>query len=827
MFLEDCCVDTLVQDIRFGLRMLMTNPAVTAVALLTLALGIGANTAIFSAMNFLMLRPLPVRNADRLAVIAPKLEGDDGFNHFSYLDFRDLRAQADAFSDVLAYNLAILGLDVSGKAEPVVISEVSGNFFQALGLKPAAGRLVYGEDAEDPGAEPVMVLGYAYWKKRFNGDRKAIGSQVKLNGRGVTIVGVTPKSFHGLCSLVDMQAYIPMGVKRLWSENDDFWAQRDSRSLSVLGLLKPGVSWERAQTSANVVMRRLAQQYPEAEKGISLHVIPEALARPEPDASDSLVIVGVLFTVLAGLVLLLACTNVANILLVRAAAREREIAVRAALGAGRLRLVRQLLTESMMLALLGAAAGLGLGGGVSSVLSSIRLEALNIPLRFDFDFDWRVFVFAMGSAVLTGIMVSIAPAWRASRTSLNQVLQQGSRGVLTGGGRPWLRGALVVAQVSSSLTLLVVAGLFLNSASNAEDVDLGFDPHHVLNLGMNTQNIGFDQARSRQFYRELEDRVRALPGVESASLASSVPMGYLGKSDRVYPEGRISSNSEPAPVVSFAVVDPPYFQTLKVPVIRGRAFAAGDSEKSPPVAIVNEAMARRLWPNQDPIGKRFRAGNALAKLIEIIGVARQGKYGSPAEDPASFFYLPQAQAPTLYRVLQIRAAYDPGAFVRLVEEQIHGLAPGLPVFGVETMEQTLEGGNGLLLFRIGANLTAALGFLGLALALVGVYGVISYVAAQRTHEIGVRMALGANRRDILKLVLRQGLVLVGAGVMAGLVLAFVVTRSLDRLLVGVAPGDPLILSLVAILLLAVGLMASYIPARRAMKIEPIKALKCE
>jgi predicted permease len=820
-------VETLIQDLHFGARMLVKNPAVTIVAVVTLALGLGANTAIFSTMNSLLLRPLPVRNADRLTVIAPKLQGDDGFDRFSYLDFRDLRGHAEALSDVLAYNLTILGLDTAGKVEPVVISEVSGNFFQALGLRPAAGRLVYGEEAERPGAEPVVVLGYAYWKKRFNADPHVIGRQVRLNGRVVTIVGVAPEGFHGLCSLVDMQAYIPLGVRRLWSDNDSFWARRDHRGLSVLGFLKPGVSLKQAQASANLVMRHLARQYPEAEKGISLRVIPEALARPEPDASDGLVIVGVLFTVLADLVLLLACSNVANVLLVRAAAREREMAVRAALGASRFRLVRQLLTESLLLALLGAGAGLGLGYSISSLLSSIRVEALNVPLRFDFGFDWRVFANTVGAGVLTGVLVGLLPAWRASRPNLDQVLHGAGRGTQGQRGRSWLRNGVVVAQIAGSLTLLAVAGLFVRSARNAEQVYLGFDPHHVLNLPMDTQNIGLEKSRSQQFYRDLESRVRVLPGVQAASLSSWVPMGYINNSYRVYPEGWSVSGNEPAPGITFAVVDPAYFETMRIPIIGGRAFTVEDTEKSPRVAIVNENMAARFWPNQDAIGRRFRAGAPDSAMIEIVGVTKQGKYCGPAEDPTPFFYLPQAQAPTSYRVMQIRAAVAPDALIPVVEEQIRALAPGLPVFGVETMEQTLAGANGLLLFRMAAGLTAALGFLGLGLALVGVYGVISYVAAQRTHEIGVRMALGADRKDILRLVLRQGIVLVGAGVLAGLLVTFVASHAIANLLLGVRPGDPLTLSAVAAFLGAVGLLASYIPARRAMKVQPLKALNYE
>ena len=818
-------METLIQDLRFGARMLIKNRAVTIVAVVTLALGLGANTAIFSTMNFLMLRPLPVRNAERLTVIAPKLQGDDGFNRFSYLDFRDLRGQADALSDVLAYDLTILGLDIASRAEPVVVSEVSGNFFQALGLGPAVGRLVYSEGAEEPGAEPEVVLGYDYWKKRFNSDLRVIGKEVRMNGRAVTIVGVAPEGFHGLCSLVDMQAYIPLGVRRLWTDNDSFWERRDQRGLSVLGFLKPGVSLRQAQASANLVMQRLARQYPETEKGISLHVIPEALARPEPDASDGLVIVGVLFTVLAGLVLLLACSNVANILLVRAGAREQEMAMRAALGASRFRLIRQLLTESLLLAVLGAAAGLGLGYCVSSLLSSIRVQALNVPLRFDFAFDWRVFANTLGAGALTGLLVGLVPAWRASRPNLNRVPHAAGFRTVGVRGRSWLRSGVVVAQVAGSLMLLAVAGLFVRSARNAAEVYLGFDPHHVLNLAMDTQNIGLEKHRSQQFYRELEGRVGILPGVQSVSLASWTPMGYIKDSSRVYPEGQAVSSNEPA--TDFAAVDPSYFETMKVRIIRGRPFSGGDTEKSPPVAIVNEVMAARVWPNQDAIGRRFRAGDSTAVLIEIVGITKQGKYGNPAEDPTPFFYLPQAQAPTHYRVLQIRGAGAPEILIHAVKKQIHDLAPGLPVFGVETMEQTLEGGNGLLLYRMGTNLTAALGFLGLGLSVVGVYGVISYVAAQRTHEIGVRMALGADRGDILKLVLRQGLTLVGTGVVAGLLITSIASHTIASLLLGVAPDDPLTLSSVAVFLAAVGMLASYVPARRAMKVDPLKALKYE
>src|SRR5215469_289722 len=504
-------VETLFQDIRYGARMLIKNPGITIVAVITLALGIGANTAIFSTVNGMLLRPLPVANADRLTVIAGQLKGVDGFNSISYLDYSDLRAQATGFSDVIAYNINLMGLDVDGKADPLVINYVSSNFFSGLGLKPALGQLIYGEESEKQGNEPTIVLSHSYWKKRFNSSPDVVGKRVQLNGRAASIIGVAPEGFHGLYSVLDAQAYMPLGLRSLWSDDDDFWKRRDDRSLKVLGVLKPGVSRKEAQSSVDVTMKRLAQTYPE-DKDFSAHLYPEWLARPEPDPNYSIVIVGIAFMVLAGLVLLLACTNVVNIVLVRATARAREMAVRAALGAARSRLVRQLLTESILLGLIGGGAGLLLGTWVSNLLGSIRIVALGSPLLFDFSLDWRVFAFGLGVALLTGMLVGLVPAFRASRTNLNEVLHEGSRGVLSGTARSWLRPVLVVGQVAVSLTLLVVAGLFVRSARNAERTYFGFDPSHVLNLTMDVRNIGYNRDRARQFYRDLEAQMRALPG---------------------------------------------------------------------------------------------------------------------------------------------------------------------------------------------------------------------------------------------------------------------------------------------------------------------------
>jgi predicted permease len=820
-------MDTLFQDVKFGARMLLKNPLVTGVAIVTLALGIGANTAMFGTLNGLFLRPLPVANPDRLTVIGGAIKGQpDATYEMSYLDFSDIRAQASAFSDVLAYNLNLLALDYQDQADTIVVSYVSDNYFAALGLKPAIGRLLYGNEVEERSHEPVIVLGNAYWKKRFNGDPGIVGKQIKLNGRSATVIGVAPEGFHGLYSLVDMAGYVPLGMRTLWSDNQDFWTKRDSRSLKVLGFLKPGNTLKQAQSSLDVVMARLAEQYPE-NRNYSARIFPERLARPEPDPSNGTLIVGIVFMLLAGMVLLLACTNVANIILVRATSRAREMAVRAALGAARSRLVRQLMTESTLLALVGGAAGMLLGAWVTRILGGLRIEILGSQLLFNFPFDWHVFLFGMSAAMATGLLVGLAPAMRVSRTNLNEVLHEGSRGVLAGTVRSRLRNTLVVVQVAGSLVLLVVTGLFVRSARNAERVYLGFDPSHVLNATLDTRTLGFDKLRARRFYRELEERVQRMPGVQAASIATNVPMGVSSSSDRVFIEGKTSDSKQAVPVIRYNAVGTRYFDVMRVPLVRGRTFTEQDSDKAPLVAVVNEVMAQRFWPNQDATGKRFSVEGPGGPFIQVVGVTRAGKYTGPTEDPTPFFYVPMEQANELVATIQVRTAGSPETLGPDLVREIHSIAPTLPVLDVQSMQRVLEGVNGLFLFHMATRFSGALGLVGLVLAIVGVYGVISYAAAQRTHEIGIRMALGATRTSILKMILKQGASLVGVGLIVGLLLTIVAARGMGSLLVGVSPTDPLTLSLASIFLASVGLLASFIPGRRAMNVEPLKALKYE
>lgn len=817
---------TLFQDIRYGLRMLLKSRVVSVIAVLTLALGIGVNTAIFSTMNALFLRPLPVQNADHLIYLAAQQQNASFYSPFSYLDLQDVRGQASVFSSVLAYNIDVVGLNADGKANPLFISFVTGNYFQALGLKPALGRLIYGEDAEKPTANPGIVLGYSYWKTRFNGDPGIAGKQVKVNGHAATIVGVAPEGFHGLYSLGEMQAYLPFGMEAIGQDSTELWTRRDNRSLLVLGILKPGFSIQQAQSAVDLIAHHLAQQSPEADNGLTVRLYPEKMARPQPIPGNGLLIVGFLFSALAGLVLLLACTNVANILLVRSTSRENEMAIRAALGGSRTRLIRQLMTESLVLALLGGAAGLMLGIGASKYLSSIPI-ASPVPVRFDFSFDWRVFSYGLIAALVTGIVMGFAPAWRVSRANLNSVLHQGSRGIVASGGSSRMRSALVIIQITGSLTLLVAAGLFVRSSQNAQHLYLGLDPNHILNLSMDTKSVGFDKPQTEHFYRELEDHVRALPGVQSVSLAYSVPMGYYGNSSPVYPEGQFIASKQAAPDIMFNNVDAAYFSTLRIPMVKGRMFTDQDNDKSPLVAIVNETMAAHFWPNQEPVGKRFSVQGPSGPFIQVIGVSKAGKYLVLFEDPTPYYYVPQAQNSTTLRMLQIRTAVAPESLIPEVKQQIFVLAPDLPVMSAQTMDQALDGGNGLFLFRLGARFTGALGLLGLVLAVVGVYGVISYIASQRTHEIGIRMALGANRRDVLKLMLKQGLYMVGAGIAVGVLFIIVAAHTISSLPLGVSAADPVTLVLVCCLLAFVGLVASMVPARRAMRIEPLTALKYE
>ena len=830
-------LEALWQDFRYGLRMLRKNPGFTAVAVLTLALGIGANTAIFSLGNVFMFRPLPVKEADRLAVVAVQYHADADPGQLSYLDYQDYRKQNDVFSDMTFYDLKLAGIGYGGHADRVIMAYVPSNFFAMLGLRPALGRLITPGEGDQLKTGPVAVLGHSYWMKRFNGDPGVLGRSVTVDGQTLTVIGVVPKEFIGPYNIIELDAYVPIGMSDSAADSG-LYRDRSDNELRVLASLKRGVSIKQAQAALNVIAQRLANQYPETNKGEIVRVIPERLARPEPAVETVMPLVTTIFLVMVGLVLLVACFNVANLLLARAAAREKEIAVRAALGAGRGRLIRQMFTESFLLAVAGAVGGALVGIWVIRGLEKLRPLG-DFALRLDFTFDWRVFAYVAGVTLLAGLVAGLAPALRTSRTNLNETLREGGRGLIGDTRRHWLRNGLVIAQVAGSLIVLVAAGLLTRTLTNAESVDLGYDPHHVLNVSLDPKLQGYDQPRGEAFFRELLRRVKILPGVESASLAFSVPLGYYSDGFNVYAEGQAHQEGDKRmPSASFNCVSSEYFSTMKMTILRGRAFTDSDTSASQPVAIVNETMAAQLWPHQEALGKRFSHQGApgpsgsgpqtkAAPWVTVVGVVRNARLQGLLDTPGNFLYVPQTQNYKSLHVLQVRTSPPPQSLKLPVEAVVRDLDPNLPTYDVMTMEQAVSGANGYFLYKMGASFAASLGALGLLLAVVGVYGVVSYGASQRQHEIGIRLALGARPASVLGLVIRQAVLLVSAGIGIGVLVALGVSRLLASLLLGVTSYDPLTFASVSGLMMAVALVACYIPARRATKVDPLRALRHE
>ena len=827
-------LETLWQDFRYGLRMLRKDLGFTVVAVLTLALGIGANTAIFSLGNVFMFRPLPAKDAERLAVVAVQYHADDDPGQLSYLDYQDYRKQSNVFTEMTFYELDLAGIGYRGHADRVIMAYVPSNFFAMLGLRPALGRLIAPGEGDEPKTGPVVVLGHSYWQRRFGGDPGVIGRSVTLDGRSMTVIGVVPKEFIGPYTIVELDAYAPFGM----SENTDLFTNRSDTDLRVLASLKRGVSAKQAETALSVIAHRLAQEYPTTNQGQIARVIPERLARPEPAVENYMPLVTTIFLVMVGLVLLVACFNVANLQLARAAAREKEIAVRAAMGAGRARLIRQMLTESLVLAIVGAAGGALLGNWAIRGLEKLRPLG-DFALRLDFSFDWRVFAYVTGVTLLAGIVAGLAPALRTSRTNLNDTLREGGRGLIGDTRRHGLRNGLVIAQVAGSLIVLVAAGLFTRSLTNAEAVDLGYDTHHVLNVSLDPKLQGYDQPHAEAFFRELLSRAKALPGVESASLAYSVPLGYYNDGSSVYVEGQANQPAnQRLPGAGTNCVTPDYFAAMRMKILRGRSFTDGDTSTSQRVAIVNEAMAKQFWPHRDAIGQRFgmegrpeqfKPGSQGGSYpwVTVVGVVRDARVQGFLAPPGSYLYVPQTQNYKSIHVLQLRTWVPPQSLIAPTEALVRELDPNLPVFDVMTMEQAVNGGNGYFIFKMAAGLAGCLGLLGLMLAVVGVYGVVSYGASQRQHEIGIRMALGAQPKSVLALVIRQAVALVGAGIGIGVLAALGVSRILVSLLFGVTSYDPVTFAGVSGLMLAVALVACYIPARRATKVDPLAALRHE
>ncbi|MGB2642981.1 MAG: ABC transporter permease [Candidatus Acidiferrum sp.] len=818
-------LETFLQDLRFAARMLRKNPGVTAIVVLALALGVGANTAIFGVVNAFLLQPLPVPAPNQMVALVIQSGDSLGALGFSYPEFTEFRKETESFCNVFGQALGRISFTAEGHTDTLAVSGVSANYFSGLGLKPALGRLVLPAEGEHPGEPAIVVLSYSFWQRRFGGDPGIIGKQVRANGRPATIVGVAPADFHGQFSGFDLEAFLPLSTMYPDQSGANFWNSRSIHMLLSLGRLKPGVTVAEAQSKFDVISRRLAAQYPATDKDLSVRVMDERLSRPIPYANDAFIIFSGLFLILGALVLLLACTNIANILMARASVRQREMAIRAALGGARSRLLRQMLTETILTALLGGAAGVALGAWLGRLIGSIHFSG--IPIRIGFGFDWRLFVYALAAILFTAVLAGLSPALRATRADVNTVLHQGGRADGSGAGRHKVRGDLMTAQVAGSLMLLIVAGLFVRGLSAVEHMDLGFDPNQLLNVALDPSVNNYTETQSKEFYRELETKVRALPGVQSASLASLVPIGYTHGKQDVYVEGQPTPSGRQAPGIFFNSVDSSYFDTLRIPLLLGRAFTDADGETSQRVAIVNETMAKRFWPGANPIGKRFSLTSDAGPFVEIVGVAHNGKYRVLAEDPQPYFYLPLAQSFRPQLVLQIRSALPSESLAPMVQRAILALDANAPIEEIQTMKESLGGALGYFIFRLGASLASAMGLLGLLLAVVGVYGVVSYAATQRTQELGIRMALGASPRQILALLLKQGAQLVAAGLLFGLAGAWALSRAMSHMLVGVSPNDPLTYFSVSILLSGITLLACWLPARRAASVDPIFALRYE
>jgi putative ABC transport system permease protein len=822
-------MERLFQDLRYAWRLLWKQPGFTAVAAASLALGIGANTTIFSLVDALLLRPLPVTAPATLVSIFTTDRKNPGFAPSSHLNWKDLREQCGSFSQVLGYDFVGMSVAFGGSSggKPSVLGGqmVSGNYFDVLGVPAAVGRTFTAEDDREGAGQPVAVLSDHLWRERLGGDRAAIGRTISIDNHPFTVIGVAPREFTGTDIGLRPELWVPMAMNRMLRPDpaSNWYGTRRGLFLFAIGRLKPGARLAQAQAEATTLSRRLEHDFPNEDKGRSFKLVPLTQAAINPGFRQGVVAASALLLTVVGLVLLIACANVANLLLARASVRRKEIAVRLSLGAARSRLVRQLLTESLLLALLGGACGLLLAAWADRALVSV-LPSLRLPvsIALELKVDPRVLAFNLILSFATGLLFGLVPALQASRPELVSALKSQAAPAGTGGRRLAGRNLLVAAQVALSLVALIAAGLFLRSLGEQQRADPGFSADRLVRLQFDLGLRGYDEARGEGFVRELAELAAAVPGVAAATVAQAGPFqGSIARSVFLDGQERTDNNGI---LIQINAVGPRYFETIGVPIVRGRAFTAADRTGAPAVAVVNEFMADKFWPNQSPLGQRFRFYGDTAST-EVVGVAKQVKYNSIGEDPQPYIYLPLEQRYAGSLTLVARAAIEPGPVLLAVERQVRALDKDLPLTGVATLRQVLH--DGLFAPRMGALLLGIFGALALVLATVGIYGVMSFSVAQRAREIGVRMSLGALPRSVLALVLYQGMTIVALGLGLGLATAFAVSRLTANLLFGISPTDPLAFVATTLLLAAVALAATVIPAQRATAVDPVVVLRQE
>ncbi|MDT7688145.1 MAG: hypothetical protein QOE46_904 [Acidobacteriota bacterium] len=814
---------SLLQDVRYGFRMLLRSPGFTAVAVVSLALGIGVNTAIFSLVNAVLVRPLPVVAAQgRLVWLrAPN----------SYPDYLDYREQTRSFDEMAAitgtreFSLTRQG----GEPELLKGEFVTANYFDVLGVSTRLGRAFLEEEQRDPSA--VVVIGDRLWRTRFDSDPSIVGRQITLNGLGFTVVGVAPPNFTGTEAGLSRELWVPISMEpqlnpRVSAMEDgrgsaDILHERRSHWLAVFARLKDGVSREQAGAELETIAQHVAEatgERAEPETLRRVHLLALSGGMDPGDREEALPIVGIVMGVVA-LVLLIACANIAALLIARAAVRRRETAIRQALGAGRARLIRQWLTESVLLGVIGGACGLLLAMWANDVFTSY---ARGTPLAaLDLGLDYRVLVYTLCVSVASGIVFGLAPALQASRLDIVTALK--TEDARAGSRRSRLRAAFVTAQVTLSVVLLVCAGLFIRSLQSAHSIDPGFRVERALVVPVDLGLLRYKEKEGLGFYRELLSRVEAQPGVERASLVRFAQLGFSFAQGQVLAEG--GGAGDEGVMTGFNMVGPRYFETMGTALVRGRDFNDADREGAPGVAVVNETLAAKLWPDEDALGKRLSFEGARGPFLEVVGVARDGKYRSLGDRARPYVYRPLMQSYEPKMTLVVRTKGEPLALAGAVRAQLRALDANLPIADVKTLDAMFD--LSLLPSRIAAWTLGGFGLLALVLAGIGVYGVVSYSVAQRTREIGVRMALGAERHDVLRLVLGEGLKVVGVGLVVGLLLAFAATRIVAGFLYGVGATDPVTFVGVPLVLGAVALAAGYVPARRATKVDPMVALRYE
>jgi predicted permease len=812
-------METFWQDLRYSLRTLSKKPVFTLVVVTTLALGIGANATIFTWIKAVLLASLPgIEQPERLVEIWGATRNNSALSS-SYVDYLDYRDQNTVLSGLVAHQVLPLNLGRSEQPERVWGAIVSGNYFDVLGIKPLIGRTFLPEEDRTPNTHPVVVIGYGLWERRFGANPNVLGRTITLNEHDFTVIGVAPKEFGSPFAGLALDVWTPVMMKDYVARPHFSLTDRGSRWLMVMGRLKPGATVPQAQANIAAIAAHLEHEYPQTNEqlGVAVYSVTGSPFSLKQNMRPALAILMAAVAV----VLLIACANVANLLLARAASRRKEIAVRLALGGSRGRLVRQMLTESFALASLGAALGLAIAFWTARSLAAFLPPYAN-RATFDTRPDAFVFAFTLGLTVVTTLLFGLAPTLHASKQDLVTAMKDNTGTVGRGSRKVSLRHALVITQVALSMVALISAGLFVRSLRAAYKADPGFDPHGVLLASFDPFLSGYDEIRGRELYRRLVERVSTLPGIESATLARRLPLTDGGIAFAAVTIDGYGPAKDEDMRFNYETVGPQYFQTMRIPFVHGRDFDERDQEGAPGVVIINETMARRYWPGGDALGRRLKLNK---DWLEIIGIAKDVKNRSLSERPQPFLYLPLLQDYRSNMILVARTAIEPRKMFQSVRAEVSALDPGIPMFDTKTLEEHV--GISLFLQRMAATLLSIFGMLALSLAAIGLYGVMAYSVSQRTRELGIRIAVGAKQGDVLKLVVGQGLMLGVVGIVAGLITALVVTRFSAHLLYGVSAVDPVTFAVIGLLLLAVALVASYLPARRATKVDPMIALRTE